>query len=69
MKFATNLFKLCDIFEMHLKIDGEPHALTNEEVEPAVGAYDFRDIPNMVDRFIIWLFPSRFLFLLYFVVL
>ncbi|EFO22252.2 hypothetical protein LOAG_06232 [Loa loa] len=32
----------------------ELHTLTNEEVEPAVGSYDFRDIPNMIDRFIIW---------------
>ncbi|VDK80884.1 unnamed protein product [Litomosoides sigmodontis] len=32
----------------------ELHTLTNEEVEPAVGSYDFRDIPDMIDRFIIW---------------
>uniref|UniRef100_A0A915PSA8 Uncharacterized protein n=1 Tax=Setaria digitata TaxID=48799 RepID=A0A915PSA8_9BILA len=33
----------------------ELHTLTNEEVEPAVGSYDFRDVPDMIDRFIIWL--------------
>ncbi|CAG9533982.1 unnamed protein product [Cercopithifilaria johnstoni] len=32
----------------------ELHTLSNEEIEPAVGSYDFRDIPDMVDRFIIW---------------
>ncbi|KAL3993762.1 Nucleoporin Nup120/160 family protein [Acanthocheilonema viteae] len=32
----------------------ELHTLTNNEVEPAVGSYDFRDIPDMLDRFIIW---------------
>ncbi|KAK6102919.1 Nucleoporin Nup120/160 family protein [Brugia pahangi] len=32
----------------------ELHTLTNEEVEPAVGSYDFRDVPDMIDRFIIW---------------
>ncbi|KAM3720028.1 Nuclear pore complex protein [Dirofilaria immitis] len=32
----------------------ELQTLTNEEVEPAVGSYDFRDIPDLIDHFIIW---------------
>lgn len=47
---------------MFCEIGEELHTLTNEEVEPAVGSYDFRDIPDMIDRFIIWLVPSIFFF-------
>ncbi|EJW84189.1 hypothetical protein WUBG_04899 [Wuchereria bancrofti] len=45
------------VSEMYCKIGEELRTLTNEEVEPAVGSYDFRDVPDMIDRFIIWLVP------------
>uniref|UniRef100_A0A158Q7J8 Nucleoporin_N domain-containing protein n=1 Tax=Elaeophora elaphi TaxID=1147741 RepID=A0A158Q7J8_9BILA len=49
---ATYTFQPIRVIRMS---NEELHTLTNEEVEPAVGSYDFRDIPDMVDRFIIWL--------------
>ncbi|VDO15999.1 unnamed protein product [Brugia timori] len=63
---ATYTFQPIRIYcisEMCCKIGEELHTLTNEEVEPAVGSYDFRDVPDMIDRFIIWLVPSFFLYL------